>query len=417
MNRYLSNQYNSTYFNVKNYLALFVLWPFLAFLTALSNYNQKEAKKVVFIFLVYYGLTFYLSNIGIDAERYALQLKKTAELPFSDFFIIVGGLYTDTTVDIFQPLVTFIVSRFTSNHGVFFAVCATVFGFFYLKSFNFLYERYRKNPGLNSLFFMLFLILIVPITDISGVRMPIAIWIFFYGAINVILYRDSRYLLLTLASSLVHWSFLTANVVLIIYYFAGNRNLFYLPVLLLSFVLPQLLSSVFESLAYFMGGPIQARYEGYTNELYILDVNESYEKAAWFMTLKGDLLYYYLLAAVIFIQITHGNLMKGKEERNLFSFLLLFLSFVNFGKAIPTFGGRFQGVFYLFAVMYIFLYFMKLPSNKISLLFLFGLFPILLDVAFSLRVGSETINAWIFAPGLGIPLFVPGLSLAQILFY
>ena len=60
--------------------------------------------------------------------------------------------------------------------------------------------------------------------------------------------------------------------------------------------------------------------------------------------------------------------MKENSEKNLFSFLLLFLSFVNFGMPIPSFGERFQALFFLFATMYIFLFFLKLPGNRIYLI-------------------------------------------------
>ena len=50
-----------------------------------DNYNTKEAKRVVYLFLIYYGLTFVVGNVGNDAERYALSLRQNAELPFSDF--------------------------------------------------------------------------------------------------------------------------------------------------------------------------------------------------------------------------------------------------------------------------------------------------------------------------------------------
>ena len=402
--------------NSVHYLVLFLLWPFLAFITALVNYSQKESKKVVYIFLIYYGLTFMLGNAGVDAERYAMGLQRTAELPFSDFFKIVGGLYTDTTVDIVQPLVTFIISRFTNHHGVLFAVWAAIFGFFYLKSINLLHDRYREQPGWNALIFMAFFVMIMPITTVGGIRMPIATWVFFYGAYHVILHRDARYLLVALSASLIHWSFLSANVVLIIYFFVGNRNFIYIPIVLSSFILPRLMAPVFQSIAITLGGPIQQRYEDYSSEGFILGLQESHQEASWFITLGDDLCFYYFILAIIVIQLMRRKVMAEKPERNLFSFLLLFLSFVNFGKVIPTFGSRFQDTFYLFATLYVFLYSLKLPGNKINLLTLIGIFPLFLFAAIMFRVGSVSINAWLLTPGLGLPLFVPGISIAEFFF-
>ncbi len=399
-----------------HYLILFLIWPFLAFMTALVNYGQKNSRKVVYIFLIYYGLTFVLGSIGVDAERYAMALKDTAELPFSDFFNILGGLYTDTTVDIVQPLVTFMVSRFTSSHNILFAVWCGIFGFFYLKSVNLLHDRYLEKPGWNAFIFMAFFVMIMPITTVGGIRMPIATWVFFYGAYHVILHRDARYLLVSLSASLIHWSFLTANAVLIIYFLAGNRNFIYIPLALISFVLPRLLSSVFETLAFTLGGPIQDRYESYSSEGFILGLEESSQSASWFINLSDDLCFYFFILAIIYIQILDRKMMMEKHEKNLFSFLLLFLSFVNFGQVIPTFGARFQDTFYLFATLYLFLYSLKYPGSKLNLVTLLGIFPMFLFGAIMFRVGAISINAWILTPGLGLPLFVPDLSFAEIFF-
>ena len=417
MERYL--KYNAFQIGISQgarYLILFILWPFLAFITALKNYSNREAKIIVYLFLVYYGLSFVLGNAGVDAERYAINLKFTSELPFSDFFKIVGGLYSDTTVDIAQPLVTFIVSRFTSHPGVLFGVWTAIMGFFYLKSINLLHKHYSENPGWNAFIFMFFFIMLVPIFFVGGVRMPTAIWMFFYGACHVVLNRDPRYLVLTAASSLVHWSFLSANVVLLIYFILGNRNLLYIPVVISSFVLPGLLGPVFQTIAVRMGGPIQARYEGYSSEGYIRGLEDAAESASWFLGLSENMVYYYLLIMIFAIYFLSNTSWKSKPDSNLFSFLLLFLAFVNFGKVIPTFGGRFQTVFFLFSTLYIFLHMVKKDGTKINLTTAIGLFPMALYSLVNFRVGSESISAWIFAPGFGLPFFVNNISIADFLF-
>jgi hypothetical protein len=420
MNEEYSNKLSAiTLSKSKNYLFLFMIWPFLAFITAIINYSQKESRKVVYIFLIYYGLTFVINSATyVDAAGYAMNLKVNAALPFSDFFKIVGGLYaSDTSVDIVEPFISFIVSRFTDDYRILYAVFAAIFGFFYLKSIDLLYDRYHENPGWNVGIHLAFFTIIIPITYINGFRMYAAAWIFFYGAYNVILHHDYRYLLIALASSFVHFSFLSANILLIIYFFVGNRNAIYLPIALISFVIPQLFAATFQSISLKLGGGLQSRFESYTNKEFLGIRQESFDQASWFLKSVNDLVFYYILLAIIVIQIRYGYLMKGKAERNLFSFLLLLISFVNFGRAIPSFGARFQIVFLLFATFYVFLYFLKLPGNKINLLTMVGLFPMTLYAVIAFRQGSESISAWILTPGLGFPLFAPSLSLVDLLFH
>lgn len=406
--------------SARHYLYLFLIWPFLAFLLAIKNYSQKDSKKVVYLFIIYYGLTFVIGELGgagADAERYAMHLIANAKLPFTDFFKIVGGLYSaDSSIDIVEPLISFLVSRFTSHYSLLFAVYAAIFGFFYLKSINLLHDRHIKNPGWNTLIMMVFFIMILPINSINGFRMWTAAWIFFYGAYHVILYRNPKYILITLGASLVHFSFLTVNIILILYYVAGNRNVIYFPLVIVSFILPHLLSSTFRSVSFWLGGAFLTRYEGYSSEGYGIARAEEVEQAAWFMQISDELVFYYLIGAIIIIQLRDKFLMQGQKEKNLFSFLLLFLSFVNFGKAIPSFGGRFEMLFYLFATLYIFIYLTKLPKEKINILIWIGLFPMLLFAAINFRLACDSINIWLFTPGFGLPLLVQGIPLADILF-
>jgi len=398
------------------YMVLFLLWPFLAFITALINYNQKESRKVVYFFLIYYGLSFVIGELGMDAEGYAAGLKYAARIPTSEFFSIFGGLYSESKLDVVEPFVTFIVSRFTTSHGVLFAVWAAIFGYFYLKSINLLHDDYQKNPGWNSQIFLIFFFMIIPITAVSGVRMTIAAWIFFYGAYHVILYRKAGYLLLALSASLMHWSFLTANAILLIYFFAGNRNFIYLPLVALSFIRPRLIAPLFQSLALMSGEGIQNRYEGYSSEGYIEGIEQAAEGASWFLNLSNNLAFYYVLVVLLLIQLINRKQMKDAADMNLFSFLLIFLAFVNFGMVIPTFGGRFQLVFMLFATLYIFRYSLKMSNRGLDLITWAGLFPMALYSAVVFRVGLESINVWIFSPVFGVPLLAPALSIAEFLF-
>src|SRR5690606_36196095 len=105
--------------------------------------------------------------------------------------------------------------------------------------------------------------------------------------------------------------------------------------------------------------------------------------------------------------LSNRHLMNGKIERNLFSFLLLFLAFVNFGMPIPSFGERFMILFFLFATAYLILYFVKLPGTKLSFLVILGLFPMALYTLIIFRIGTESISAWILSPSFGVPLFAP----------
>ena len=164
----------------RSYLLLFLLWPFLAFLFAIRDYGTRESKTVVYLFLIYYGLTFIIGGEGLDSFVYAMKLADTASVPFSDFFKVATGLYnTDASLDIVQPLITFIVSRFTTDHKYMFAIFAALFGFFYLKSIDLLHAQFMKNSNHNAMIHLFFFVFIMPIFYINGFRMWTAARVFF----------------------------------------------------------------------------------------------------------------------------------------------------------------------------------------------------------------------------------------------
>jgi hypothetical protein len=244
-----------------------------------------------------------------------------------------------------------------------------------------------------------------------------AAWIFFLGTYHVVLFRNPWYFILTFAACLVHFSFLAANAILVIYFLLGNRNKIYFPLLVLSFILPELIAPILESSSSFISSAaLKGRIEMYTDQAYVLTIQESFEQVAWFMKIGSDLVLYYLLFAVIVIQFLIRKKTVQTPDKNLLSFLMLFLSFVNFGMPIPSFGGRFMILFFLFGSLYVFRFFSKENSDRLAPLTIIGLFPMMLFAAITFRQGSETMNAWIFSPGFGIPWIMPELTVFEVLF-
>lgn len=403
--------------NSKSYLVLFILWPFLAFVIALANYTQKEARMVVYFFLVYFGLTFVVDSELMDSFRYMETFKFFATLPFKDIFKAVSGYYSyDSSADFIEPLLSFMISRITTNQQVFFGVFAALFAYFYLRSFNLLYDQFKESPNWNAWVFMVFSIIVIPITSLSVLRMWIAAWIFFYGTYHVLLTHKLKYLLFALSACLMHWSFISLNLLLITYYFVGNRNKIYTPLAIISFFIPHLVYPLFEYTGSILGGGIESRVAGYSGEAHTLVFQDYLASTSWFLRLNNELIWYFFIFAVIVVRVFNRNSVRGKLEENWYSFLLLIFSLVNLGRSIPEFGLRMQTVFILFASVYLFLYFKNLSEKRIKLLTYIGLFPLLLYTFIQFRIGADSMSAWLFTPGMGLPLLDPGLSLAEILF-
>jgi hypothetical protein len=384
---------------------------------ALFNYTQKEARLVVFFFLVYFGLTFVADNELMDAYGYAETFIFYSTLPMKEFFNVLSGAYTrGATLDFMEPAITFILSRFTSNYHIFFAVFAAIFAYFNLRSFNSLYDQYRESPNLNSWVFLAFSLTVVPITELSGLRMWTAAWIFFWGAYQLLLTRKFKFLLLALSACLMHWSFINVSLLLVIWYVAGNRNFIYTVLAIASFFLHYFLQSALEFVIEITGAGIASRVEGYTSESHSETYQEWFESTSWFIQLNHDMIWYFFIAAIVLIRITNRGIMQGKLEKNWYGFLLLLFTLANFGRSIPDFGMRMQTLFLLFASVYLFLYFKNLSTKKLNYITVIGAFPLLLYTLIRFREAADSMSAYLMAPGFGMPLLNPGLALTEVLF-
>lgn len=400
-----------------SYLILFIIWPFLAFLVALADYSRKESRMVVYFFLIYFGLTFVSDSDIMDSYRYVETLRFYAKLPLKDIFKAVSGYYSySAAVDFIEPLLTFLISRISKSHHIYFAVFAAFFGFIYLRSFNLLYDQYKESPNRNAWVFMAFTIVIIPITSLSVLRMWIAAWIFYFGTYHVLKFHKFKYVLLAMTACLMHWSFMSLSLILIAYYFAGNRNYIYTPLAIASFFIPQIISPLLELVATIFGGGIGARVEGYTSESHALIYQDWLSTNSWFLLLSHNLIWYFFIFAIVVIRVFKRDAVRGKLEENWYSFMLLLFTLVNLGRSIPDFGMRMQNIFILFASVYLFLYFKNLSEKRLRLLTYVGIFPLLLYTIIQFRIGADSINAWLFAPGLGVPLLDPGLALAELFF-
>lgn len=397
------------------YFLMFLIWPFASFLVALSNFSNRDSRRVVHLFLILFGLTFVTENKDMDSYRIAENFMYIARLPFSDFWKIVGGLYaTDTSVDIVLPFLNFIVSRITDDPALLFGVFAAVFGYFYLGSISKLNALEAGKPNINALIHLWFFVFLVPIFYINGFRFYTATWVFFYGTFNYLLSKDRKFIWIALSSILIHYSYLSASGVLLAYVFLGNRNMFYIPLLVASFIIPEVSSGFIESNIGVLGLGIQDRTAGYLSEGYRKGVEISTEESKWFIQWNVKIVGFYIYLVFIVSRTFWRKYTRDIFMERLFSFGILFLSFANFSKVIPS-GGRFTTVFFLFAIAYIFALYSRKKTRRLNLLTIIGFFPMLLMTALALRQGFENTNLWLFAP-MPFPFTSDAITIAELFF-
>ena len=206
-------------------LALFLFMPFLALLRVFFYYKLPETKNVIWLFTIFYGLTFVIIGGGKDAARYKNDFVKLAEDPHITFEEFTGYLYNEDTryVDIAQPLISFIVSRFTNSPKYLFATFGLVFGFFYSRNINYLLLRVRQRMKPEAIPFIVLFALLVAIWQINGFRFWTAAHVFIYGIFNLNDGKKVKGILFSTLSLLVHFSFVLPLIVLLFKLLLGNR--------------------------------------------------------------------------------------------------------------------------------------------------------------------------------------------------
>ncbi|KYP15123.1 EpsG family protein [Flavihumibacter sp. CACIAM 22H1] len=385
--------------NGARYLIIaFLVWPFLGFLLALRNLRGRLNGVIIYLFFLLYGLTFVI-NPAMDGQRYANNLKAAYNKSVSyDEFL--PSLYAENgSVDLLEPGLVFLISRVTSEHYLLFVCFAAIFGFFYLKSIKIAYQQYIESRNFNALVFFLFFPWIIPIFEINGFRFWTASWMFFYSSYMILVYGNKKYLLLALSVCFVHFSFLSLNIVLLLYLLLGDRKNIYFIVSILTLFISELDLQGLRELAASFDGSLSTKANRYLHEDYVEYVTDLNQSAAWFMKLYTPLLFYFVLAHLIFVYIKLRKITVPKSFLSLFCFSLLVLSFSNLSSLIPS-GARFRSVFMLFSIsMLVYFYSSIYKMPKLNWFVIICAFPFLLKVLISIRVGADTLNTVLFMPG------------------
>ncbi len=366
-------------------LLFFLIWPFGAFLYALYNYDRRESRIVLVLFTALLAYSMIPVSKGLDLYRVLHEFPNYSHLSYSDFKDSLTNLYSNTeseSVDLYRDTVTFLVSRFTENGNWLMLVFGLVTGFVYTKVLSLFIS---ESPGRNLHKYILIISFsfIIAIDQISGVRFCLAAYVFFYGAINVILYGDKRYLIVAASSVLIHFSFLSVVLLLIIFLKLKNYPRIIYLLLVLSFILPNLLHSYIIQYSGIFGQGIESRTELYSTLESDLKIGSD---TSWYVKFRIILMLIFSYFTLFVTRIKKKDLNYSSNLNDLFFFLLVILSFVNFTMNIPHFGYRFQFVFLMLAIYYLYkVYADNSESLLMSRLVLFS-FPFSsLMIAYGLR--------------------------------
>lgn len=376
---------------------LFFLWPFFSFMYAVKAYRSAIAKNLVWLFIIYYGLTFTISKsqVDVDGLRRIYYFEEWARNERIDFQTFTTMLYSDETnyIDIFEPFLMFVVSRFTSSYQILFAIYGLIFGYFYTRNIWYIIEKFNLRITKYVLPFFVTFCLIVAFWEINGFRFWTASHIFLFGTIKYLFERKNKYLLIAVFSVFVHFSFFLPVAILFVYVLLGNRPNTYFYFFIATFFLSEINLSAINNAISFLPEVFQYRAQGYTSDTAIEKVQEASTTVQnWYVTGRGIAIKIVVVLFYICVFNWNKSFFKNKDLLNLFCFGMLLYGVSNIFVSVPSMG-RFVRVSHLFT----FIFFSLCIHFKYVTTWFYNLFPLFMTGVFlfcivEIRIGFDTIS-------------------------
>jgi len=401
---------------------LFILSPILSLFFALKNFRYASAKNIVWAFTVFYGFTFVISNEGMDANRYRDQFLDFTKvsLTFSQFTETLYDVESKS-VDVLNPAIQYLVSRFTDNPRFLFAAYGLIFGFFYSRNIWYILDRVGADLKPVVIPLIVTFAFLVPIWDLNGFRFNTSMHLFLFGILPYLFENKKSLLIVSLLSVFVHFSFLFPVLVFLSYLILGNRLYIFFFFFIGSMFITEINVDVIrDGIANNLPEVFQVRTSGYTSDEKIearRNASSADDKSAWFVKLYGAALKWLIIAFISAIFLRGKKyLSENKGMMSLYCFALYIYGWANISSILPS-GGRFVTIAHLFSMALIILYVQNGPQETILRRLIPLSVPVLLlFFAVQMRIGFDTIGVFtIFGNPLTAMFFDGDIALIKLI--
>lgn len=389
--------------NESNALLITLLFPFVGLIYSLANWRRSWAKNAFWLACIYTGaILIYcpegtILGSGADSGRYVLELQGMHD-NVNSFAEVAQNFYDGVTNDIFQPTLTFLVSRFTDNGHVLFFFLAIIYGFFYSRNMWYVLEKLPTRLPKGIWVLIAFLFLVCPIWEINGFRMWTALHIFVYGALPYIIDGKKRKLIWSALSLLVHHSFILPIAILGVYMLLSRSlkrgslvmTIFFIIYLVSLMVKTLNISAISEVLTAYMPDYYDMRIEGYLDDEVFEKREQALQARSLYVVMLTNLKYW---SVQVLVLISYISLLRNSTKDNklipLFSFSLLLYSFANIASLTPS-GARYILIAQMFMVpLFILLFSTHTVDSMWRWLLSLSLVCIFVSLLFNLRQGLD----------------------------
>lgn len=385
----------------------FLFLPILSVIIAINNYREKWAKNVVWAFTAFYAYHFSAPNEGADINAYINKFNSYTDQVYSipEF---IRSLYSEgsTTLDVIEPLTSYLISQVTRDHHFLLLTYGIIFGFFFSRNIWFFIERTKGKLTIQALVILLLLIIQIGIWNLNGFRFWCAAHIFIYAALQLIVLKNTKGYIFLLLACLMHLGLILPTFIVLIFRFIRVPLYVLFGFFLFTFFLAELdMEVVRNSISNYAPTFVTGKLNSYTSEAYTEVVVEKLGGYSIFYQVSkivrvGIILFFTSLLFINRKQLTKDVMYK------LFSFYLVLGAVANILSQIPS-GGRYLIIadFILYGVFFYFIQNYKiLKINK----FIIYLIPLILIYAiYNFRIiGIYTFNIHHFINNPFVSLFI-----------
>ncbi|WP_392447292.1 hypothetical protein ACF3OB_07465 [Capnocytophaga canis] len=377
-------------------IPLFIVLPLAGFITSLFNVRSRSSAVVYVAFAALFGYAISFTNESADSYRYAIAFSEFDNTLNLDR---IQQLYKNGELkDVYQLIVFYITSIFSSNPKVMYALAGSVYGIFsYLILKIFVVQKGPQND-LFSLVLAICFFTYISISNINGFKFWTGAIFVIYAIYQVFIQRKKVWLFGVAIVPLFHYGLLLLLPVLLLYllterYFYDNSRvsqlLFY--GFILAFVVSWGLEASSINLSFLsqfsiLSGAIGNRID-YLNDSETTAMLELRAENSTFLSVRkyfNILIKIYVFVVIVFM----NNLVKRMQGINkieytrFFAFVLYFYSFAFIATSFPS-GGRFMNMAHVFFFIFMAKLYAVYKKKKIQKLIILSLIPFSFSIAFT----------------------------------
>jgi len=367
---------------------LFFIWPFLTVIIAMNNYQEKWTKNIVMLFISFFAYSRAMPTAGYsDVLSYKWKFEAMVEVDFSQ---MIGNLFIGGNPEFFTPFIQFLVSRFTTDYKIFFAVYGLIFGYFYTRNLWFLLGRVRTK--MNYILILIFILIVMntPFWNAAESRWMFALQVFLYGIIHYSFKNKITGMLILFSTMFVHLSYVVPIGVFALFLILGNRLNTYFVFFIISVFFSTLKGGDLRSQSSLLPTVYQERVEGYTNESYIENKKDSFKTANWYVGFYKKPLYYSIIGLTVMLFVFYRDLIfTDIYIYQFFNFSLLFSGVANMIAPFSS-AGRFLILSAALVLLTTFLVAIQHKIIKVSSFLKLATPFLLIFIVVTLRIGFDS---------------------------